>query len=117
MSERSPEQVLDAFFQRLSEMPDIAEALLAGKFVLRFRYREPEGQVTVDLRQAPITWVLGETDLEPDLEMIQSADVSHQFWLGRVNIPRAIATRKVISRGPVAKALKLLPATDESSPN
>jgi len=42
-----------------------------------------------------------ETGLKPDLEMIQSADTAHDFWLGRLNVPRAIATRRVVSRGPV----------------
>jgi pyruvate/2-oxoglutarate/acetoin dehydrogenase E1 component/TPP-dependent pyruvate/acetoin dehydrogenase alpha subunit len=42
--------------------------------------------------------------------MIQSGDTAHQFWLGRLNVARAIATRKVVSRGSVPKALALLPA-------
>ena len=109
-------RVLDAFFGRLSGEQDIAEAMLAGRFVLRFRYREPAGQVTVDLREGPITWAFDETDLEPDLEMIQSADVAHEFWLGKLSVPRALATRKVVSRGPVAKALKLLPALKPAYP-
>ena len=33
-------------------------------------------------------------DLKPELEMIQSADTAHEFWLGRLNITRAIATRR-----------------------
>ncbi len=103
-------EVLDAFFKRVAERPEVAESLLAGALVIRFRYSEPEGQITVDLRQGPVSWQTGESELEPDVEMIQSADTAHQFWLGRLNVPTAIATRKVVSRGPVAKALKLLPA-------
>jgi len=109
-------EVLGAFFQRLRDDASISEAFLAGNFVLRFRYTEPEGQVTIDLRQAPLSWEFGATDLIPDLEMIQSADTAHEFWLGRLNVPRAIATRRVVSRGPVAKALKLLPAVKPTFP-
>ncbi len=109
-------EVLGAFFQRLREDAKISEALLAGNFVLRFRYNNPDGQVTIDLREAPLSWEFGETDLSPDLEMIQSADTAHEFWLGRLNVPRAIATRRVVSRGPVAKALKLLPAIKPAFP-
>ena len=108
--------VLDQLFRRLSQQPEIVAALTAGRFVLRFRYTEPEGQVTVDLRGPGLTWVFGETDLQPELEMIQSADTAHLFWLGRLNVARAIATRKVVSRGPVAKALKLLPAIKPAFP-
>ncbi|MFC1706836.1 pyruvate dehydrogenase complex E1 component subunit beta [Planctomycetota bacterium] len=103
-------QVLDALFQRLATEETLAQELVSGNLVLRFCYHDPEGQVTMDLRQAPITWKFGETELEPELTMIQSADVAHRFWLGRLSIPRAIATRQVVSRGPVRKALKLLPA-------
>ena len=108
--------VLDAFFSRMREQEAVASALLAGKFVLRFRYKEPEGQVTVDLRGDQLSWQLGEVDLEPDLEMIQRADIAHRFWMGKLSVPRALATRQVVSRGDVAKALKLLPALKPAYP-
>lgn len=103
-------QVLGALFDRLRAEPRIADRLLEGKLVVRFRFTDPEGMVTIDLRQAPITYTFGASDLQPDVEMIQSGDTAHQFWLGRLNVARAIATRKVISRGSVPKALALLPA-------
>ena len=110
-------QVLDAFFQRLADQREVADPLVqSGAMVLRMRYREPQGQVTVDLRQSPISWAFGVSELKPDLELIQDADVAHQFWLGRLNITRAVATRKVVSRGPVSKALKLLPALKPAYP-
>src|SRR5512142_1695403 len=108
--------VLQAFFERLTAHDEITDALVAGRFVLRFRYRDPDGQVTIDLREKPIRWRFGECELVPDLDMIQSADVSHEFWLGRLNVPVAIATRRVVARGPVAKALKLLPAVRPAHP-
>jgi pyruvate/2-oxoglutarate/acetoin dehydrogenase E1 component/TPP-dependent pyruvate/acetoin dehydrogenase alpha subunit len=109
-------RVLDRLFERLAADPAIAEPLLAGRFVLRFRYSEPEGQVTVDLREPPVTWFFDDEGPEPDLEMFQRADVAHRFWLGQLSVPRALATRQVVSRGPVAKALKLLPAIKPAHP-
>jgi len=103
-------QVLGALFERVAAEPAIAARLLEGNLVVRFRFTDPEGAATIDLRRAPIRYTLGESDLEPDVEMIQSGDTAHQFWLGRLNVARAIATRKVISRGSVPKALALLPA-------
>jgi 2-oxoisovalerate dehydrogenase E1 component len=108
--------VLDPFFKRMTTQPEIADSLAAGALVLRFRYTEPEGQVTIDLRQQPFCWTFGETPLTPDLEMIQSANTAHRFWLGQLNIPGALATRKVVARGPVTKALKLLPAVKPAFP-
>ena len=103
-------QVLGALFEQVAADNVIAERLLKGNLIVRFRFKDPEGSVTIDLRRPPITYSFGESELESDVEMIQSGDVAHQFWLGRLNVARAIATRKVISRGSVPKALALLPA-------
>jgi pyruvate/2-oxoglutarate/acetoin dehydrogenase E1 component/TPP-dependent pyruvate/acetoin dehydrogenase alpha subunit len=103
-------QVLGALFGRAAADPTIAERLLKGNLIVRFRFTDPEGSATIDLRRTPVTYTFGESDLSPDVEMIQSGDTAHQFWLGRLNVARAIATRKVISRGSVPKALALLPA-------
>ncbi len=103
-------QVLGALFKQVAADSEIAERLLKGNLIVRFRFKDPEGCVTIDLRRPAITYAFGESHLEPDVEMIQSGDVAHQFWLGRLNVARAIATRKVISRGSVPKALALLPA-------
>ncbi len=110
-------RVFGAFFDKLATEEAVAAPLIEqGAMVLRMRYRDPKGQVTVDLRQGPITWAFGEDEREADLELIQDADVAHQFWLGRLNITRAVATRKVVARGPVSKALKLLPALKPAYP-
>ena len=102
--------VMGALFDRLKEDPEIVARLLEGNLVVRFRWHDPEGEVTIDLRRAPITYTFGPSDLPVDVEMEQSADVAHRFWLGELQVPRAIATRQVIARGSVAKALRLLPA-------
>lgn len=103
-------RVFDTLLRRVSDRQPIVEALLAGRFVLRFHYTEPEGRITVDLRAPPLRWELGESSLSPDLELFQSADVAHRFWLGELNVPLAIASRKIVSRGDITKALALLPA-------
>jgi 2-oxoisovalerate dehydrogenase E1 component len=103
-------QVLGALFQRVADEPPVARALVADGLVLRFHYTEPEGQITVDLRGPELRWELGPSELRPTLEMFQSAEVAHRFWLGELNVPLALASRKVVARGDVAKALALLPA-------
>ena len=108
--------VLDALFDRLSKESELAASLLSAKLVLRFTYRDPAGSVTVDLRAPPLTWAFGDSDLKPDVELIQSADIAHRFWLGRLGVPGAIARRQVVARGSVAKALSLLPALQPAFP-
>ena len=103
-------QVLDALFRKVSEQRAVAQKLLAGKFILRFHYTDPDGQVTIDMTGPELRWECGESELLPALELFQSADVAHDFWLGELNVPMAIASRKVVSRGDITKALSLLPA-------
>jgi 2-oxoisovalerate dehydrogenase E1 component len=103
-------KVMGALFERLRSTPEIAEKLAAGDLVVRFHYRDPDGIATIDLTRTPIEFEFGESDREADVRMTSSADVAHEFWLGRLNVPKAIATRKVVARGSVPKALKLLPA-------
>jgi hypothetical protein len=103
-------EVLGALFERMVQEPAIADRLVEGNLVVRFRYTDPQGVVTIDLRRKPVRHTFGESELSPDVEMIQSGDTYHLFWLGRLNVARAIATRQVVSRGSVPKALALLPA-------
>jgi TPP-dependent pyruvate/acetoin dehydrogenase alpha subunit len=103
-------RTMGALFERIVAERELSDRLLEGAMVVRFRWRDPEGEATIDLRESPLQFTLGPSDLEPDVEMTQTADVAHQFWLGRLNVPQAIASRKVVSRGSVPKALKLLPA-------
>jgi len=109
-------QVLAALFDRVQQEPEIAGKLAQSRLVVRFVFHDPEGMVTVDLRKDPVTYITGPCDLVPDVEMKQSADTAHLFWLGRLNVPRAIATRKVIARGSVPKALAMLPAVKSVFP-
>lgn len=103
-------KIMDAVFCRVQQTPEVAQALRAGDLVVRFRYHDPQAEITVDLTRDPITWTFGPSDQPADVEMSQSGDTSHLFWLGRLNVPRAIATRQVVARGSVPKALALLPA-------
>jgi 2-oxoisovalerate dehydrogenase E1 component len=110
---RSAEELytlLDALFHRLRAIPEIRQALTASPMIVRFRFHDPTGEVTIDLRQDPPQWTFGPSDLPADVEMIQSADTAHRFWMGQLNVPQAIATRQIIARGNIPKALRLLPA-------
>jgi hypothetical protein len=51
----------------------------------------------------------GPGESKPVIEMSMKADVAHEFWMGRVSVPVAILTGKIVSRGPTPKALALLP--------
>ena len=45
----------------------------------------------------------------PVITMKMDGDTVHHFWLKKLDVAKAMATRKIKTKGPVAKALKLLP--------
>jgi putative sterol carrier protein len=71
--------------------------------------------VTIDCRGSEaegkhITTIFGACDLRPDITLTTSADLSHEFWLGRANIVNALFTGKAKAQGDVTVAMKFLPA-------
>jgi putative sterol carrier protein len=45
----------------------------------------------------------------PVVTMKMDGDTVHKFWLKTLDLPKALATRKMKSKGPVAKVLSLIP--------
>lgn len=102
--------VMLTLWGRIKNDPSMSEQLKQSRLVVQFRYREPEGILTVDAadgQELNIDW--GPVDKKPAIEMSMKSDVAHEFWMGRVSVPVAILTGKMISRGPTSKALALLP--------
>lgn len=48
-------------------------------------------------------------DKTATVTMKMAADTAHKFWLKRLNMPKALALRKIKAKGPVGKMLQLLP--------
>jgi len=103
--------VMNELWSQIKADRKMASSLLASKLIVRFHYREPDGWVTVDGsdgKELQIT--IGPSDLKPDIEMFMTSDVAHNFWLGKENPAVALLTGKIVSKGPVNRALALLPA-------
>ncbi|HEY9786102.1 MAG TPA: SCP2 sterol-binding domain-containing protein [Candidatus Obscuribacterales bacterium] len=95
---------------KIKNDPEISGRLLESKLIVQFQYREPDGRVTIDCSDGKEMHVhTGESSLKPTVEMSMKADVAHEFWLGKVNVPLAIIAGKIVAKGPVHKALALLP--------
>ncbi|MBX9721640.1 MAG: SCP2 sterol-binding domain-containing protein [Candidatus Obscuribacterales bacterium] len=104
------QQVMQELWLEIKRTEEMAEKLVASKLVVQFRYREPEGLVTIDCSDGlEMKILVGETDIKPLIEMSMKADIAHEFWLGKVNVPMALMMGKIVSRGPTPKALALLP--------
>lgn len=105
------QKIMEALWDNIRANPEIAAPLLDSKLIVQFHYREPAGRLTVDCSDGVnmiIKW--GEYERKPTVEMFMKADVAHQFWLGKVNVPVYLISGKIVAKGPVNKALALLPA-------
>jgi len=45
----------------------------------------------------------------PTVTMKMDGDTVHKYWLKKIFIPKALATRQIRAKGPVGKVLQLLP--------
>ncbi len=102
--------VMEALWSKIGATPEIADPLLTSRLIVQFHYREPEGRLTVDCsdgQHMEVMW--GEYEKKPVVEMFMKADVAHQFWMGKVNVPVYLISGRIVAKGPVNKALSLLP--------
>lgn len=103
-------QVMAELWQEIRNNSEMSEKLIASRLVVQFRYREPEGLMTIDCSDGrEMKIFVGHTEIKPLIEMSMKADIAHDFWLGKVNVPMALMMGKIVSKGPTPKALALLP--------
>lgn len=79
--------------------------------IAKFRYTDFDAELFIDLSgEKPAYYWDPEGKTDFDVEMILSSETSHLFWMENLNVPLALASRKIVAKGSVQKALKLLPA-------
>ena len=99
-------------FEDLAEDEELAPKFRKANTIVQYQYRDPEATITLRLQEGqPGDVDLGETKMEPEVEMSMEADTAHRFWLGNVNVTVALARGQMKAKGPVAKILKLVPLT------
>ncbi len=110
-------QVLGRLWERIKADPDMSQQLIKSKLVVQFRYRDPEWILTIDCSDgAEMLIIYGPGERKPVIEMSMKSDVAHEFWMGRISVPVAILTGKIVSKGPTPKALALLPVIRPAFP-
>jgi len=102
-------ECIQELFDRLSDDPDIKEKALASKLIVNFIYRDPDGEVWIDCTGDSIELTPGKSDLTADATLTMDTDIAHKFWLGKLNLIKALTSGDIESEGSVPKLLKLLP--------
>lgn len=101
--------VLGTLFAKLGLDPVVGPKFYASNINIRFNMSDPDGTINLIHGKEGPELVCGPSDVKPDIEMDMAGDDAHRFWLRKLNLTVALATRKVKVRGPVPKLLKLLP--------
>lgn len=103
-------KVMDLLWHKIKAHPEMSKHLIDTKLIVQFKYRDPEGLLTIDASDGKeMKIIVGPTNIKPIIEMSMKADIAHEFWLGKINVPLAIMSGKIVSKGPTPKALALLP--------
>lgn len=103
-------KLFDEFWTELLEDPQVGPRLKETGLTIAFRIKDPDVDMYID--EEGVKWDAEARSMKPILTLAMSADVVHQFWLRKLNVARALATRQVRTRGPVPKFMKLLPLVD-----
>jgi putative sterol carrier protein len=96
-------------FEDLAADEELAPKFRKANTIVQYQYRNPESQITVNLKDESGDVDCGETTMDPEVIMSMEADTAHRFWLGKVNVTVALARGQMKAKGPVAKILKLVP--------
>jgi hypothetical protein len=89
---------------------ELGPQLQRANTVVQYRFRSPDSMVTLKLLEDEEREVdMGPTPLKPEVVVGMDADTAHRFWLGEVNPTVAMAKGQLLTKGPVAKILKLVP--------
>ncbi|MCX5852862.1 MAG: SCP2 sterol-binding domain-containing protein [Deltaproteobacteria bacterium] len=74
---------------------------------LLFIVKDPDFMMYIDSNGIKIDDEIG--DAKADIQFTLSVDTAHQFWLKELSLPKALATRRVRTKGSLPKVMKLLP--------
>jgi hypothetical protein len=91
----------------------IGEQIRRSRAAFAFYLTDPEAVIGIDARGPDegenYAVFFGRSPAAPDVAIRTTGDVAHQFWGGNVNVPLALMTGKMKTKGSRAKALQLLP--------
>lgn len=88
--------------------PEIGPKLVDTGLVIAFDFTDPEAVVVIDMANKAVReGVAGGPP--PTATMSMTADTGSAYWQGKVNLPLAMAKKKIKVDGNVASLLKLAP--------
>jgi putative sterol carrier protein len=101
------EKLFGEFWNRLIQETDLGQELKKNEITILFEITDLDMVMLVD-ENGPHFGDEAKA-VKPVVTMKMAGDMVHQYWLDKVNVPMALATRKIKAKGPVNKVLQLMP--------
>ncbi len=103
--------ILSRLWERIFNTAAIADKLSDLSLVVAFRFTDIDTRMFIvsGADRKEVLWD-PEQPIKADVEMILASETGHAFWMETLNVPLALASRKIVAKGSVQKALKLIPA-------
>lgn len=105
-------EVFTPFMQSLTTDPVVGKKFSSANTSFRVIHEDPDGVFLLDATvDPPVLYVGADADgRQAEVDLTMSAEDGHKFWLGQLNLPVALARRKIKVSGGVAKLMGLVPA-------
>jgi hypothetical protein len=99
---------IGGIFETAFKDDEIGPKLVDTGLVVAFDFTEPQALVVIDMANKTVREGLGGGPA-PMATMAMTADTGNAYWQGKVNLPLAMAKKKIRVEGNVASLLKLAP--------
>jgi putative sterol carrier protein len=99
---------IGGIFETAFDDEEIGPKLVGTGLVVAFDFTDPEAVVVIDMPNKSVREGL-EGGPAPTATMSMTADTGNGYWQGKVNLPLAMAKKKIRVEGNVASLLKLAP--------
>jgi putative sterol carrier protein len=99
---------IGGIFENAFADPEIGPKLVDTGLVVAFDFTDPDAKVIIDMPNKAVSGASPGAPA-PSATMSMTADLGNAYWQGKVNLPMAMAKRKIKVDGNVASLLKLAP--------
>lgn len=99
---------IGGIFETAFEDDEIGPKLVDTGLVVAFDFTDPEALVVIDMADKSVRQGLAGGPA-PTATMSMTADTGNAYWQGKVNLPLAMAKKKINVDGNVGSLLKLAP--------
>jgi putative sterol carrier protein len=99
---------IGGIFEAAFDDPEIGPKLVETGLVIAFDFTDPEAVVVIDMANKAVREGLA-GGTAPTATMAMTAETGNAYWQGKVNLPLAMAKKKIKVEGNVASLLKLAP--------